>query len=57
MFDITLDENRLEDACERLADYLELYWRSTHPAIPSLSQSSSIVGGDQILKAPTGQFL
>lgn len=54
MFDITLDENRLEDACERLADYLELYWRSTHPAIPSLSQSSSIVGGDQILKAPTG---
>jgi len=33
MFELTLEQNQLEDACNSLATFLDVYWSATHPKL------------------------
>ncbi|XP_048868385.1 voltage-dependent L-type calcium channel subunit beta-2-like isoform X2 [Brienomyrus brachyistius] len=51
MFDVILDENQLDEACDHIAEYLEDYWKATHP--PYEQESNNLLARLAAATLPT----
>uniref|UniRef100_A0A3B3RNI7 Calcium channel, voltage-dependent, beta 2b n=1 Tax=Paramormyrops kingsleyae TaxID=1676925 RepID=A0A3B3RNI7_9TELE len=51
MFDVILDENQLDEACDHIAEYLEEYWKATHP--PYEQESNNLLARLAAATLPT----